>query len=134
MGGLFGGTTISTTDTRINSMRIQQSAYGLCQPLVYGKTRVAANMFWYGDFLATPHTTVEKSGGKGGSTKTSNTTFSYSASLMLGLCENQIKKIGLIWVDKEQYITKQEGSITLDPIDQLKFELYDGNNNPLGVG
>ncbi|MBI0422125.1 hypothetical protein I7H67_04835 [Acinetobacter sp. ACIN00229] len=130
MGGLFGGTTISTTDTRINSMRIQQSAYGLCQPLVYGKTRVAANMFWYGDFLATPHTTVEKSGGKGGSTKTSNTTFSYSASLMLGLCENQIKKIGLIWVDKDQYITKLEGSITLDPIDQLKFELYDGNNNP----
>jgi len=130
MGGLFGGTTISTTDTRINSMRIQQSAYGLCQPLVYGKTRVAANMFWYGDFLATPHTTVEKSGGKGGSTKTSNTTFSYSASLMLGLCENQIKKIGLIWVDKDQYIPKQEGSITLDPIDQLKFELFDGNNNP----
>lgn len=130
MGGLFGSTTISTTDTRINSMRIQQSAYGLCQPLVYGKTRIAANMFWYGDFLATPHTTVTKSGGKGGSSKTSNTTFSYSASLMLGLCENQIKKIGLIWVDKEQYVPKQEGSITLDPIDQLKFELYDGNNNP----
>lgn len=130
MGGLFGSTTISTTDTRINSMRIQQSAYGLCQPLLYGKTRVAANMFWYGDFLATPHTTVTKSGGKGGGSKTSNTTFSYSASLMLGLCENQIKKIGLIWVDKEQYVPKQEGSITLDPIDQLKFELYDGNNNP----
>ena len=69
MGGLFGSTTISTTDTRINSMRIQQSAYGLCQPLVYGKTRVAANMFWYGDFTATPHTTVQKSGGKGGGTK-----------------------------------------------------------------
>ncbi|EXC25542.1 phage tail protein [Acinetobacter sp. 809848] len=130
MGGLFGSTTTSTTDTRINSMRIQQSAYGLCQPLLYGKTRVAANMFWYGDFLATPHTTVTKSGGKGGGSKTSNTTFSYSASLMLGLCENQIKKIGLIWVDKEQYVPKQEGSITLDPIDQLKFELYDGNNNP----
>lgn len=130
MGGLLGSTTISTTDTRINSMRIQQSAYGLCQPLLYGKTRVAANMFWYGDFLATPHTTVTKSGGKGGGSKTSNTTFSYSASLMLGLCENQIKKIGLIWVDKEQYVPKQEGSITLDPIDQLKFELYDGNNNP----
>ncbi|MGQ1112009.1 phage tail protein [Acinetobacter baumannii] len=130
MGGLFGSTTISTTDTRINSMRIQQSAYGLCQPLVYGKTRVAANMFWYGDFKATPHTTVQKSGGKGGGTKTSNTTFSYSASLMLGLCENQIKKIGLIWVDKEQYVPKQEGAITLDPIDQLNFELFDGNNNP----
>ena len=46
MGGVFGGGTVSTSDKRINSMRIQQSAYGLCQPLVYGKNRVAANMFW----------------------------------------------------------------------------------------
>lgn len=131
MGGIFGSTTISTSDTRINSMRIQQSAYGLCQPLIYGKTRVAANMIWFGDFKATPHTTVQKSGGKGGGAKTRNTTFSYSASLMLGLCENQIQKIGLIWVDKEQYVPKQNGSLTLDPIDQLQFELFDGNNNPV---
>lgn len=131
MGGIFGSTTISTSDTRINSMRIQQSAYGLCQPLIYGKTRVAANMIWFGDFKATPHTTVQKSGGKGGGAKTRNTTFSYSASLMLGLCENQIQKIGLIWVDKEQYVPKQDGSLTLDPIDQLQFELFDGNNNPV---
>lgn len=27
-------------------------------------------------------------------------------------------------------VPKQEGSIILDPIDQLKFELFDGNNNP----
>ncbi|MFM7811289.1 MAG: phage tail protein [Acinetobacter junii] len=131
MGGIFGSTTISTSDTRINSMRIQQSAYGLCQPLIYGKTRVAANMIWFGDFKATPHTTVQKSGGKGGGAKTRNTTFSYSTSLMLGLCENQIQKIGLIWVDKEQYVPKQDGSLTLDPIDQLQFELFDGNNNPV---
>ncbi|RSE33368.1 phage tail protein [Acinetobacter junii] len=131
MGGIFGSTTISTSDTRINSMRIQQSAYGLCQPLIYGKTRVAANMIWFGDFKATPHTTVQKSGGKGGGAKTRNTTFSYSASLMLGLCENQIQKIGLIWVDKEQYVPKQGGSLTLDPIDQLQFELFNGNNNPV---
>ncbi len=44
--------------------------------------------------------------------------------------KTRLKKIGLIWVDKEQYVPKQEGSITLDPIDQLKFELFDGNNNP----
>ncbi|QUY35612.1 phage tail protein [Acinetobacter junii] len=131
MGGIFGSTTISTSDTRINSMRIQQSAYGLCQPLIYGKTRVAANMIWFGDFKATPHTTVQKSGGKGGGAKTRNTTFSYSASLMLGLCENQIQKIGLIWVDKEQYAPKQGGLLTLDPIDQLQFELFNGNNNPV---
>lgn len=131
MGGVFGGGTVSTSDKRINSMRIQQSAYGLCQPLVYGKNRVAANMFWYGDFTATAHTTTKKQGGKGGGVKTKNTTYTYSASFMLGLCENKIKDIGIIWRDKEQIVSKTEGSIQLKPIDQLGFELFDGDHNPV---
>ncbi len=131
MGGIFGSTTVSTSDKRINSMRIQQSAYGLTQPLVYGKNRVAANMFWYGDFKATAHTTTTKSGGKGGKTKTKNTTYTYSASLMLGLCENKIKDIGIIWRDKEQIVTKTEGGVQLKPIDQIGFELFDGDHNPV---
>lgn len=144
MGGIFGSTTVSTSDKRINSMRIQQSAYGLTQPLVYGKNRVAANMFWYGDFKSTAHTTTTKSGGKGGKTKTKNTTYTYSASLMLGLCENKIKDIGIIWRDKEQIVTKQEkirvgGTAfhpiyeyrTVTPIDQIGFELFDGDHNPV---
>lgn len=133
MGGVFGGSsTVSVTDKRINSMRIQQSAYGLCQPLVYGKNRVAANMFWYGDFLATAHTTTKKSGGKGGgSVKTKTTTYTYSASMMLGLCENKIKDIGTIWRDKEQIVTKAMNGIQVKPIDQLGFELFDGDYNPV---
>ncbi len=149
MGGIFGSTTVSTSDKRINSMRIQQSAYGLTQPLVYGKNRVAANMFWYGDFKATAHTTTTKSGGKGGKTKTKNTTYTYSASLMLGLCENKIKDIGIIWRDKEQIVTgnmpiiigyKRQGFNSLKPIieyriqtpiEQLGFELFDGDHNPV---
>lgn len=129
MGGVFGSSTVSTSDKRINSMRIQQSAYGLAQPLVYGKNRVAANMFWYGDFKATAHTTTTKSGGKGGGVKTNNTTYTYSASLMLGLCENKIKDIGIIWRDKEQIVAKTEGGIQLQPIDQIGFELFNGDQN-----
>ncbi|WP_045124490.1 phage tail protein [Acinetobacter nosocomialis] len=131
MGGIFGSTTISTSDNRINSMRVQQSAYGLCQPLVYGKNRLAANMFWYGDFSSTAHTTTTKSGGKGGKTKTSNTTYTYSASLMLGLCETKIRDIGNIWREKEQIVPKTEGGVQLKPIDQLGFELFDGDQNPV---
>ena len=129
MSGLFGGNTISTSDTRINSMRVQQSAYGLCQPLVYGKNRLAANMFWYGDFHSIAKTTTTKSGGKGGGSKTKNTTYTYYTSLMLGLCENKIKDIGIIWRDKEQIVTKTEGGVQLKPIDQIGFELYNGNAN-----
>ena len=133
MGGVFGGSsTVSVTDKRINSMRIQQSAYGLCQPLVYGKNRVAANMFWYGDFLATAHTTTKKSGGKGGgSVKTKTTTYTYSASMMLGLCENKIRDISTIWRDKEQIVTKAINGIQIKPIHQLGFELFDGDYNPV---
>ncbi|WP_313390416.1 phage tail protein [Acinetobacter sp.] len=131
MGGVFGGGTVSTSDKRINSMRIQQSAYGLAQPLVYGKNRVAANMFWYADFTATAHTTTQKQGGKGGGVKTQNTTYTYSASLMLGLCENKIKDIGIIWRDKEQIVQKTENDVQLKPIDQLGFELFDGDHNPV---
>jgi len=133
MGGVFGGSsTVSVTDKRINSMRIQQSAYGLCQPLVYGKNRVAANMFWYGNFLATAHTTTKKSGGKGGgSVKTKTTTYTYSASMMLGLCENKIRDISTIWRDKEQIVTKAINGIQIKPIDQLGFELFDGDYNPV---
>jgi hypothetical protein len=129
MGGIFGSTTISTSDNRINSMRVQQSAYGLCQPLVYGKNRLAANMFWYGDFSSTAHTTTTKSGGKGGKTKTSNTTYTYSASLMLGLCETKIRDIGNIWRDKEQIVPKTENGVQLKPIDQIGFELFNGDKN-----
>ncbi|MDG3557846.1 phage tail protein [Acinetobacter bereziniae] len=131
MGGLFGGSTMSTSDTRINSMRVQQSAYGLCQPLVYGKNRMAANMFWYGDFHSIAKTTTTKSGGKGGSSKTKNTTFTYYASLMLGLCENKIRSIGIIWRDKEQIVTKTENGVQLTPIDQIGFELFNGDGNPI---
>lgn len=148
MGGILGTSTVSTSDKRINSMRIQQSAYGLAQPLVYGKNRVAANMFWYGDFTATAHTTTTKSGGKGGGVKTKNTTYTYAASLMLGLCENKIKSIGTIWRDKEQIVTgsvpvvvgHQQQMWSLKPIieyqiqtpmEQLEFELFDGDHNPV---
>lgn len=134
MSGVFGGGTVSTSDKRINSMRIQQSAYGLCQPLIYGKNRVAANMVWYGDFTAIPNTTTQKQGGKGGGVKTQNTTYTYSASLMLGLCENKIKSIGTIWRDKEQIVPKTSEENVQDivqPIDQLGFELFDGDQNPV---
>ena len=128
MSGLFRSPTVSTSDTRINSMRVQQSAYGLCQALIYGKTRVTANMFWFGDFQAHAHTETQKSGGKGGS-KTQHTSFSYTASMMLGLCENKINRIEKIWRDKEQLSDRVISGISQTPIEQLGFELFKGDNN-----
>lgn len=126
MGGLFKGQTISTKDKSFNSMRIQQSAYGLAVPLVYGTNRVSANLMWYADFKSTAHTTTQKTGGKGGKTKTKTTTYTYSASLILGLSGTEIKSVQKIWREKEQLVPKVVSGVLVDPIDQLEFELYKG--------
>lgn len=96
----FGGKSQSTTDTRLEGMSINQSSYGNAWPLVYGKTRVPITLLDYPNFTATPHTTSQ-SGGKGlGGGGSSNTTFTYSAALVMGLSKGPINAVGQIWQDK----------------------------------
>ena len=64
MGAIFGGGgTVSTADTRIGSLAISQSTYGIAIPVVFGTARIAGNMIDYIDFTAIPHTTTTHSGG-----------------------------------------------------------------------
>ncbi|HEN9524033.1 TPA: hypothetical protein U9I82_002449 [Acinetobacter baumannii] len=129
------GSTVKIDSGKSNSLRVQTSAYGLAQPLVYGKNRVAANMIWYGDFNAIAHTTTTKSGGifGMGKTKTKTTTYTYEASLLLGLCENKIKSVDKVWVGKIQVVDRKKNNITQSPLDQLGFELYNYSNAPNNV-
>lgn len=96
----MSGKTISTSETRLEAFRLQSSAYGVTIPMVYGLRRIAGNMLWYGGFKAIPHTTSE--GGKGG-VKVQNTTYSYSASVMMGLCHGRITGIPRVWRGKKVY-------------------------------
>lgn len=107
MGGLFGGggQTISTTTPVIAGFRVQSSAYAGAIARIFGKTRVAANLMWYGDFTAIPHTTTTSSGGggKGGGEVTqSNTTYTYTAASLLLIGRGVINAVPRVWRDKEQ--------------------------------
>ncbi len=99
MGGLFGGKkTTSTSDTAIAGITFQTSVYGLAIPIVYGVNKISGNIIWYGDFQAIANTTTQDSGGKGGGgTQTYNTTYTYKAAVMIGLCEGPITGFGNIW-------------------------------------
>lgn len=105
MGG--SSSTISTSETRIEALTLQSSAYGVTIPLVYGVNRIGGNMLWYGDFKANAHTSSQTSGGKGGGgggvTQVS-TTYTYSASVMMGLCEGPISAIPRIWKGKKLFV------------------------------
>src|SRR6201996_4827708 len=94
----------------VSGLQLQSSAYGKVIPIVYGTTRIAPNLIWYGDFVATPHTSNSSSGGgKGGVTGggggkggggSGSTTYTYSAAVALGLCEGPIAGIGNVWASK----------------------------------
>lgn len=107
MAGLFGRKqTITNTENKIGALRIQSSSQGLPIALVFGKTRVPANLIWYGDFTAVPHTSSTTTGGKGGGgTTTQSTSYTYTTGVIFGLMEgpsaNGSNFIGTVWSNKD---------------------------------
>lgn len=102
MSGLFGGgKTVSNEQERLGNIQIMTSAYGLAIPLVYGRTRIAANIIYYTDFTAIPHTEKQKAGKGGGGGTIINTTYTYTAAMIMALCEGKISSIGNWWRDKD---------------------------------
>ncbi len=97
MSGLLGGKrSNSVIPNVLNGIQINQSIYGTPYPLIYGKVRTSPVLLWYGDFLATAH--QQSGGGKGGGGQT--TSYSYSAALIMGLCEGPITSAPTSYVDR----------------------------------
>lgn len=100
MSGLFGGGGGNQQQQApASAFNVQTSAYGLPVPLLYGRNRLTGNIIWYGDFVAIPH--KSKSAGKGGGSGASSTYYTYTVSLMLGLCEGVAIDVSRVWKDKD---------------------------------
>lgn len=107
----------STTGQRLNAIQLNQSAYGNAVALVYGKTRIPPQLYWYGAFKTISHT-EKQSGGKGGGGG-SSTSFTYTAAVVLGLCEGAGTKVGTVYADKAQ-----------TTLGALGFTLFLGGSGP----
>jgi hypothetical protein len=79
-----GGKSNANQPKRLLGLDLTGAQYGTCIPVVFGQNKVPGNVIWYGDFKAIPH--KEKQGGKGGGGK-SNTTYTYTSSFQIALCE-----------------------------------------------
>ncbi|BAE50585.1 phage tail protein [Paramagnetospirillum magneticum] len=107
MGGLFGGNEIqqptAAQPTAASGVTIQTSCWGKVKPVVVGTGKLAPNLIWYNDFKQIAHSSGGGGGGGGGKGGGggggggSSTSYTYSCSLMLGLCEGPIRAIGSIW-------------------------------------
>nr|WP_316642889.1 phage tail protein [uncultured Roseateles sp.] len=95
----MSGKTISTSATRAEALTLQSSTYGATVAWLRGVNKLPGNLVWYGDFRAIPHTTTQ--GGKGGGGSRS-TTYTYAASLVMGLCHGTITAIPKVWKGKGQ--------------------------------
>jgi len=112
MGGK--SSTITSAEERILSLQVQRSSQGLTLPVIYGRTRVAGNLIWYGDFTTIEHKTTTQQGGKGGGGVTQeDIKYTYEAAVMLALCEGEISGVGRIWRDKEKYDSLAQLRLTL---------------------
>jgi hypothetical protein len=103
----FAPKTQATQQAAVSGLQLQSSAYGVAIPIVYGTTRVAPNLIWYGDFDAIAQQSSAGSGGKGGvggggggKGGGGSTSYTYQTAVALGLCEGPITGIGNVYVDK----------------------------------
>lgn len=90
IGGLIFPTKIKGPNP--TDLKVQTSAYGKHVPIVYGMYRMAGNVIW----MSQPTKVSHDQGGKGGP---SATTYSYSVSLAVGLCEGPIQGVRRVWAN-----------------------------------
>jgi hypothetical protein len=122
-----GKKTISNTTPAIGAIQIQQSTYGTVIPIVWGRTRIAGNLIWYGDFAAIPHTTTTQTGGKGGSgTQTKDTTYTYQASVVMSLCEGPVLDVLTTWRGKNIFTGQSYNGAAAQEIDTLTYPANGG--------
>lgn len=109
-----GGTHTSTVDSKLVGIAIQTALLGLPIPMGWGRGRLSCNMIDYVGFKATAHTqTTSSGGGKGGGNTSSTTTYTYSASVVLAICEGPITGIVTAYKDASVFSTLGAAGLSL---------------------
>lgn len=105
---LFAPGGRDVTGPRLTSFAGIGSNEGAAIARVYGRARIGGQMIWATRFEETSATS--RVGGKGGGGSSRQTTYDYSASFAIGLCEGAIGQVRRIWADGRE-------------IDQTRFNI-----------
>ena len=90
----MSGGKSSTSVQKYDGIQIQSALLGTAIPRGWGTFMTGANILWYGNFQSKAQ---KASGGKGGGGTT--TGYSYSASLVLGICKGPIIGVRNVYKD-----------------------------------
>lgn len=111
-----GGSTAQSSVTKVSTLSVQTSAYGVAITRMWGTARITGNIIWYGDFTAVEQAAA---GGKGGG-GSAPAGYAYRTSVQMGLCDNPISGIVNVWQDKSKMVITgpldfSVGSLTQSP-------------------
>jgi len=119
-----------TTGPRLNDLSVQTSGYGVPIPIVAGRTKLAGNVIWKTDLR---ETVTRRRQGKGGQTART-TTYTYSLSWAVGLCEWLIPptsaQVLRIWLDAK-LVYDATGASAVAQIPGLTWRFHDGSEDQL---
>ena len=105
---------------RLDRIHVQTASEGSALPRVWGRMRIAGQVIWATRFRERA-STRSSGGGKGSSGGARTTTYSYSVSFAIALCEGQVSRIGRVWADGKPFTISDvehrlhHGSETQDP-------------------
>ena len=97
------GAKQQATPPDYTGLQIQTAVNALPIPILWGESKLAPNVVWYNNFQSIPQQSGG-GGGKGGLFSTATTTgYSYTASIIMALCEGPIAAINQIWRGQSVY-------------------------------
>ena len=104
-----------TSITKYYGLQVQGTSGAIPVPIIYGRNVVAPNVIWYQNFRA--HLQGGgKGGGKGGGggkSGASSKSWTYTADIIMGICEGPISAIGWIWQSSPVPFTLNALGLTL---------------------
>ena len=93
------------------SLQIQTATSTLPIPILWGRNKIAPNVIWFANFRAVPGGSGKGIGGKGGALGggAAGNSYTYSADLIMALCEGPINGTGVVWKDLGVYAPLELG-------------------------
>lgn len=116
---LLGSGSEAVETGRVERFRLAGASEGASVPQIYGRMRTSGQIIWATRFEET--STTQSSGGGKGTPKTSATTvtsYTYTVSFAVALCEGEISTIGRVWADGAE----------INP-DTINLRVYRGTEN-----
>ncbi len=115
---LLGAGSEPVETGKIDRFRLTGASEGAPVQQIYGRMRVAGQVIWATRF--SEQVTTSGGGGKGTPRRATTTSFAYSISLAIALCEGEITRVGRVWAD----------GVEVAP-DDLNMRVYTGTEDQL---